>query len=943
MKAKAPKAVKRAEPMGNPPPNPLAQALELQLRGEIDKAEAAFRAILASAPDEPVSLYSLGVIALGRGRNDEALEFFRTGCLTSPSFAQNWLGYATTLQGLGQREQALLAYDEAIKAKPDYLEAFVNSGVLLRDMHRHHEALARFNQALAIDPDYPNALGNCAILLTEFKESAKAIAMLKHLLQKAPDYDYGLGLLLYEQLHIGEWTDFAALRERIVAGVREGRRVCKSLAFMALSDDAADHHACAKTFARHYCPPAKKTPLWNGEEYRHEKIRLAYVSPDLREHPVGHLMCGIFEGHDRSRFETIAISLGIDDDSRLRRRMLDAFDHFIDVRGWTSQRIAETMRQMEVDVAIDLAGYTADSRIEIFSWRPAPVQINFLGYPGTLAVDYMDYILADRHVIPPEHQTHFSEKVLYLPDTYLPTDRNLQIAEETPTREACGLPPAGVVFCSFSHEYKISPPLWAVWMSLLRRVPDSVLWLTARNALTQENFRRSAAECGVAPERIVFANRVPRVEDHLARYRLADVFLDTWPYNAHTTAADALAAGLPVVTYMGGAFPARVAGSLLHAVGLPELVTGSWEDYERLAYELVTDQPRLAGLKAKLAANKLTEPLFDTERFCRNLEAAVLSVARTAPAPAEGPAKAMDAAPSAAPPAVPAAPQAPLRGEFAPTAPVPGRGDAPPAERDRYAPPHPGDGSPGAARANTAEVLVPIYKPTLDTLEEFSLRHSLGVLSNHRQTFFAPRGLDISYYAERFPAGYRFFDPAYFESTHAYSKLLVSEDFYRAFPLADYLLILQPDVYVFRDDLAYWLASGYDYVGAPWPGGLQLRIEAGRFAAVGGLTTTAFVGNGGFSLRRREACIDLLGEFQDLAAWFYQTGSNEDLFFSLIGGLSSRFRIPNQLLASRFSVEVDPEYYIQLNAGTLPMGAHSFAKYSPEFWRTHIKDWPEVR
>lgn len=622
MNSKLPAKKKQSEPV-----NPIAQALELQQQGKLNEAEAAFRAILQVSPNESVSIYSLGIILLGRGQREEALALFRQGCETVPGFAYNWFGYANTLQALGRREEALLAYDEAIKAKPDYVEALVNSGVLLRDMYRHHEALTRFNQVLEIDPDYPNALGNCAILLTEFKESAKAITLLERLLAKTPDYDYGLGLLMYERLHIGDWSDFEPARQRIIEGVRAGKRVCKSLAFMALSDSAADHYECAKIFAAHYCPPARAA-LWQGEQYVHEKLRVAYVSPDLREHPVGHLMCGIFEHHDKSRIETIAISLGIDDKSRLRQRMLDSFDHFIDVRGWTSQKIAEKMREMEVDVAIDLAGYTADSRIEVFAWRPAPVQINFLGYPGTLAVDYMDYILADRHIIPPEHQPYFSEKVLYLPDSYLPTDRNLAIADETPTREACGLPPSGVVFCSFSHDYKIAPPLWKVWMSLLNKVPDSVLWLVARNALTQANLRRSAEACGVAGERIIFAGRVPRVEDHLARYRLADIFLDTWPYNAHTTAADALTAGLPVVTYMGGAFPARVAGSLCHAIGLPELATHSWEDYEALAFKLVTDRPLLADLKRRLAENKLTQPLFDTALFCRNLEDVLLSVAQ---------------------------------------------------------------------------------------------------------------------------------------------------------------------------------------------------------------------------------------------------------------------------------------------------------------------------
>jgi predicted O-linked N-acetylglucosamine transferase (SPINDLY family) len=303
-----------------------------------------------------------------------------------------------------------------------------------------------------------------------------------------------------------------------------------------------------------------------------------------------------------------------------------SFDCFIDAQGLGARRIAELMREMEVDVAIDLAGYTSDSRIEIFAHRPAPVQATFLGYPGTLGVNYMDYLIADRHVIPPEHQPFFSETVIYLPDCYLPVDSGLRIAERTPSRAECGLPETGPVLCSFSHDYKITPPLWAVWMRILRRTPDSVLWLACRNESTQRNYRKEAQAAGIDPARLVFAGRVPRVEDHLARYRLADLFLDTWPYNAHTTAADALLAGLPVVTFMGNAFPARVAASLLHAAGLPELISESWEAYEELAVSLATDAAALATLKAKLAANRERANLFDTARFTRNLEQLLLDM-----------------------------------------------------------------------------------------------------------------------------------------------------------------------------------------------------------------------------------------------------------------------------------------------------------------------------
>jgi predicted O-linked N-acetylglucosamine transferase (SPINDLY family) len=339
-------------------------------------------------------------------------------------------------------------------------------------------------------------------------------------------------------------------------------------------------------------------------------------------------MAGVFEQHDKSRFELTAISLGIDDGSRLRGRMLKTFDQFIDANQISAPKIAQILRDMEIDIAVDLSGYTSDSRADIFAHRPVPVQVNYLGYPGTMGTEYMDYILADRHVIPENQQHFYNEKVVYLPDTYLPTDSSIQISERTPTREECGLPPAGVIFCSFSHDYKILPAIFEIWMRLLKQVPGSILWLMSRSDVSKRNLRLAAEQHGVDSSRLIFAGRVPLVEDHLARYRLADVFLDTHPYNAHTTAADALMAGLPVVTYMGNSFPSRVAGSLLHAIGLPELIAHTLEEYEQIALRLVTTPALLADIKVRIVANQVNYPLFDTEAFCRNLEAAYIAMWR---------------------------------------------------------------------------------------------------------------------------------------------------------------------------------------------------------------------------------------------------------------------------------------------------------------------------
>jgi len=606
----------------------LIQAINFQTQGDLGAAVAAFQTVLASDRNNPHALYSLALIALNRGDLTSALLSCDHGVTANPTFAQLHYLRGAVLQAMGNKDAALTSYDTALAIQPNFLEVLLNSGAMLRGMFRHRESLERFNKILAFKPDHAAALSNCGILLTEFKESEQAIAMFERLLVINPDYDYAQGLLFYERMHICDWTDFEPLRMHIVNAVRAGKRACKSLAFMSASDDARDHLTAAKTFADGYCAKKPKA-LWHGERYRHRKIRLAYVSPDFREHPVGHLMAGIFELHDKSHFETIAISIGIDDQSRLRARMLKAFDKFIDARGMTAEQTAQMMREMEIDIAVDLGGFTSDTRTEIFSYRPAPVQVNYLGYPGTMGTDYYDYILADRHIIPPEHQPFYTEKVAYLPDTYLPTDNSVSISERTPTRADCGLPDTGFVFCSFSHDYKISPPVFDVWMRLLTQVPGSVLWLMSRGEVAQGNLRKEALARGVDPSRLVFAGRVPLVEDHLARYRQADLFLDTHPYNAHTTAADALMAGLPVITYVGNSFPSRVAGSLLHAIGLPELATPSLPDYEALALHLAQQPGWLADIRQKLQNHKASFPLFDTPGFCFHLEATYMAMWRS--------------------------------------------------------------------------------------------------------------------------------------------------------------------------------------------------------------------------------------------------------------------------------------------------------------------------
>jgi predicted O-linked N-acetylglucosamine transferase (SPINDLY family) len=368
--------------------------------------------------------------------------------------------------------------------------------------------------------------------------------------------------------------------------------------------------------------PPRPAPIWRGERYGHARIRIAYLSADLNDHPVAHLAAGMFARHDRSRFETFAISLDPDKPGEMRDRLKGLFDRFIDANPMSDEQVAGLVRDLEVDIAVDLTGFTKGLRPSIFAQRPAPVQVNYLGFAGTLGQDYWDYIVADRFVIPEESRAHYAEKVVYLPDTFMVTDSDRGISRQVPSRAQAGLPENGFVFSCFNNTYKLTPDLFDVWMRLLREVEGSVLWLSKGNAVALGNLRREAEKRGVAGERLVFASRVVGIENHLARLGLADLFLDTLYYNAHATAGDALRAGVPVLTCPGATFASRVAGSLVSAVGMPELITATLADYEALALRLARDPERLAAMRQKLARNLQSFPLFDTERFTRHIEAA---------------------------------------------------------------------------------------------------------------------------------------------------------------------------------------------------------------------------------------------------------------------------------------------------------------------------------
>jgi protein O-GlcNAc transferase len=603
-----------------------SQAIALQAQGQHAQAEALLQQSLALEPNNFLTLYSLGVSRSSQMDFASALHYFDLACQAAPKQALAHFAKGKTLHDLGLAEDALQAYDQAIAADPKYMEAYTNKAALLQGINRHHDALLTLTAATEINPNHVRALEGQGQLLGQYKQYTLATNAFRRALQVDPTYDYGQGHLMGARQSNCDWTDFEANRQSIFKGIEAGKLVCGPLTIMGLTDDVAIIGKCAELYATDKYKPSS-TPLWTGETYKHRKKRVAFISADFRIHPVGYLLIGLIEKFDKSKFELTGFFTGVSDKSDLWQRYRCAFDHYIDCAGMTSIEVAKLMRAMEIDVAIDLSGHTEGTRLDILAHRPAPAQVTYLGFPGTLGLPYIDYLIADPRLIPEDLAPHYKEKVLRLPHCYLPRDESVVPSPVTPKRSDFGLPETGTIFCSFNHDYKINPPLFKVWMDLLKAVPGSVLWLMKLNEGAHANLRESAKQQGVDPERIIFATRVPRVEDHLARYRLVDVFIDTYPYNGHTTASDALLAGLPVVTLQGKSFASRVAASLLHDVGLPDLACSSYDEYYQKALHLATnDTTRLAVKELLMRKLEAKEWPFTSEQQARTLEALLINL-----------------------------------------------------------------------------------------------------------------------------------------------------------------------------------------------------------------------------------------------------------------------------------------------------------------------------
>lgn len=634
------------------------RALVLQDLLNSEAALASYEKAIAINPKYVEAINNQGLLLKTKNEFSLALECFNRAIEINPNFAEGHNNRGLILQLLSNPESALASYDQAIAINPQYVEAFNNRGSVQMELRQVELALISYKTALNINPGYALAHNNLGNLFLDLKQIDEAIHCYQKSIQLNPQYaeafnnlgnafkelngidkalacyvkayeinsEYNsvLGLVAHMKMFLCDWLQYEIYQRKLMEKISIGKNVANPFSMLAIIDSGEIQKKCSETYVRSQHPVNNSLgAIERG--IKKNKIRIGYFSADFQHHATAYLMAGFFEIHNKEKFELVAFSFGPDSNDDLRKRLTKSFDHFVDVRQMSCKQIAQLSRDMGIDIAIDLKGFTKDFRMNIFAFRAAPIQVNYLGYPGTMGADYIDYIIADEILIPEEYQHYYSEKIVYLPNCYQINDRLRVISDRIFARQELDLPEKAFVFCSFNNGYKITPTIFDCWMRILGSVEDSVLWLLEDNPSVPVNLRREAEKRGISGDRLVFAKRVAPSE-HLARHRCADLFIDTYPCNAHTTASDSLWAGLPLLTLRGESFASRVASSLLNATGLPELITDTQSQYESLAIELGNNSAKLIEYKSRLAKNLLTTPLFDTQATTSDIESAYIQM-----------------------------------------------------------------------------------------------------------------------------------------------------------------------------------------------------------------------------------------------------------------------------------------------------------------------------
>ena len=622
--------------------------------GQMDEAVKSLNKAISAEPNNVDAHYNLAITLKDLNQSNSAIQSYKKAIEIKPDFVQAHNNLGNLYKDLGQTDKALKSYRKAIEIKPNFAHAHNNLGNTFKDLENYKDAIKSYEKAIAINPNFSEAHNNLGNVFKDIDELDKAVNSYQEAIKLNSDFaeayynlgntykklnrkqkalvffekageinlnmDFILGDILTARIQFCDWTDYSILLESLQSKIVDNDKVVDPFNLLGLIDDPALQKIAAQIFSNYHCS-AKQTFEKSNLSPKNSKIRIGYFSADFHNHATMHLMAELFECHDKNFFELVAFSFGPDQVDSWRKKVLASFDKFIDVRLKTDQEVSVMARKLKIDIAVDLKGYTKDCRPNIFAKICAPVQVSYLGYPGTMGADYIHYLIADQTLIPEFNQHHYTEKIVFMPNSYQVNGSKRGISKASLLREDFGLPDKGFIFCCFNNTYKITPSSFSSWMQILKAVDGSVLWLFKSNKNSVKNLKKEAVKFGVKESRLIFASPMP-VEDHLNRIRLADLFIDTHPYNAHTTSSDALRMGLPVLTCMGESFASRVAASLLNSINLPELITSTPEEYEALAIELATHPEKLKAIKDKLASNLSTAPLFDTKRFTKNLESA---------------------------------------------------------------------------------------------------------------------------------------------------------------------------------------------------------------------------------------------------------------------------------------------------------------------------------
>jgi len=588
---------------------------------KLQESESCLQKAIELKHDYASAYCNLGATQEALNRLKDSEESFKKAIKLQPNFTNAHFNLGSTLLKLNRFEESEESLKKTVELKPDFVLAHYNLGVTLLKLGKLEEAEKSCKKAIELKPDYAEIYKNLGEVQKLLGRNSDSLASYSRAYALEPDMDFLLGTLLHVKMNLCIWNDLPQCLSEIIKKTNNGEKVSPPFPLLSLIDDPSIHKKSAEIYSNHKYPKSSILPkisCYHG----HKKIKIGYFSADFRNHAVGYLTAKLYEIHDRKKFEIHAFSFGSDIKDELNARIKSGVDHYHDVRRMSDQDVALFARSLEIDIAIDLAGFTGGSRQGIFAMSVAPIQVCYLGYAGTMGTNYMNYLIADHTLIPKEEQHHYSEKIVYLPNSYMVNDSKVNISKRVFSRKDFGLPIDGFVFCCFNNQYKINPDTTTRWMKILSLTNGSVIWLSNTKSVNIKNLKKEAKKYNVDENRLIFASRLPSREEHLKRIQLADLFIDTLPYNAHSTASDALSVGLPVLTCIGSSFASRVAASLLKGVNLPELITRTQDQYESIAIELATHPEKLKIIKNKLSNNLPKATLFNTTLFARNLEKA---------------------------------------------------------------------------------------------------------------------------------------------------------------------------------------------------------------------------------------------------------------------------------------------------------------------------------